>query len=95
MNARFRFRYFISVVSIAVLGTFQSTQAAPDSFGPRGTVTFQSQPDQVQRCTTGRHRVWDGISKRRTTKTSRHCAGVESQGTAPRQKVRSSNPKEK
>lgn len=62
---------------VAGLSLIQAALAAPETYGPRGTVRFEPLSEAVQNCTTSVRQVWDGSAKSRKAVTVRECAGTK------------------
>ncbi len=77
MNNTTRVIRMLGIGVIAGLSLIQTAQAAPETYGPRGTVRFEPLPETVQNCTTSVRRVWDGSAKSRKAVTVRECAGAK------------------
>ncbi|HJO34948.1 MAG TPA: hypothetical protein QF361_01865 [Gammaproteobacteria bacterium] len=58
---------------IAGLSLIQAAQAAPETYGPRGTVRFEPLPAAQQPCRTVVRNVWDGSTKGRKEVTVQEC----------------------
>ncbi len=84
MNTPSRIIRNLGLGLVAGLTLIQAAQAAPETYGPRGTVRFEPLPAAVQNCTTTVRQVWDGSAKRRGAVTVRNCTGVKTRKVTAR-----------
>jgi hypothetical protein len=76
MNTTSRVIRNLGLGLVAGLSLIQAAQAAPETYGPRGTVRSEAMP-AVQNCTTTVKQVWDGGNKGLKAVTVRECASAK------------------
>lgn len=76
MNTTSRVIRNLSLGLIAGLSLIQAAQAAPETYGPRGTLRFEAIP-AVQDCKTTVKQVWDGSNKGLKAVTVRECTSAK------------------
>lgn len=91
MNTTSRVIRNLGLGLVAGLSLIQAAQAAPETYGPRGTVRFEPLPAVAQDCPTAVRQVWDGGAKDRKAVTVRECASAKTRKvkawTGPRNTV--------
>lgn len=77
MNTTSRVIRNLGLGMIAGLSLIQAAQAAPETYGPRGTVRFEATPAVQESCTTTVKQVWDGSNKGLRAVSVRECPSAK------------------